>query len=91
MDGVDVLTSTADITTSPQQGKTEILRSSRTSLNMDKPEHHVTDLLKKREMKKAEVDVPSSKAVNDLCGCRPTLVLFGGQPLGGGGGGGGNC
>ena len=46
------LSSTADITSGPQFGRAEVLRSMRNVLNMDIPEHHRTDRLEERGVEK---------------------------------------
>ena len=48
----DRLTSTADITSGLQLGRVEVFRGLGNFLNMDRPEHHSTDRLKERGMKK---------------------------------------
>ena len=46
----DRLASTVDITSGLQLGSAEVLQGLRNFLNMDRPEHHSTDLLKERGM-----------------------------------------
>ena len=48
----DRLASTADITSGLQLGGAEVLRGLRNFLNIDRPEHHSTDHLKDRGVKK---------------------------------------
>ena len=48
----DRLASTADITSGLQLGRAEMFRGLRDFLNMDRPEHHSIDHLKKREVEK---------------------------------------
>ena len=46
------LVSTADITSGLQLGRADVLRGLRNFLNMDRPQHHSTDLLKERGVEK---------------------------------------
>ena len=48
----DKLASTTDITSGLQLGWAEVLRGLKNFLNMDRPEHHSTDRLKERGVKK---------------------------------------
>ena len=50
---VDRLASTADITSGLQLGRAQVLRGLRNFLNIDRPEHHSIDCLKKRGVEKA--------------------------------------
>ena len=51
-DWADRLASTVDILSGLQLGRAEVLSSLRNFLNMDRPEHHSIDCLKKREVEK---------------------------------------
>ena len=51
----DRLASTADITSSLQLGRSEVLRGLRNFLNIDRPEHHSIDHLKGRGVEKGSI------------------------------------
>ena len=78
----DRLASTADITSGLQLGSAEVLRGLRNFLNMNRPEHHITDRLKEREVENGSGRHSSSEVRNDLCSTRQTLALLRGQPWG---------
>ena len=72
----DRLASAADITSSLQLDRAEVLRGLRNFLNMDWPEHHSIDPLKERGVVKEVANIPPSKVKNDLYSTTKILALF---------------
>ena len=66
----DRLASRADITSGLQLGRTEVFRGLRNFLNMDRPEHHSIDRLKKRGGGNEAADIPPSEVGIDLWSSR---------------------